>query len=157
MRILLLILATFILFGCAPKVIEPSSLNATLDIRKTPSLAVYDTLNERIMFYTYTAQEGKLLESSWGKVLPFRVEFMDMWVSGLGHDLRRLSDNNAETIHDALMYNARKLGLKSLHVSQKDYLIESEFARDMVDVITAYEEKMKRYENERDFFFLLKK
>lgn len=157
MRTLLLIFAGIILLGCAPKIIEPSSLNATINITKTPSLAVYDTLNERIMFYTYTLQEGKLLENSWGKVLPFRIDFMDMWVSGLGHDLRRLSDNNAQNIHDTLMYNARKNGLISLHVNQNDYLIESEFARDMVDVITAYEEKKKRYENDRDFFFLLKK
>lgn len=156
MRTFLLILFSFIFLGCAPKVIERSSLNASLDIRQTPSLAVYDTRSDRILFYTYTVSEGKLLESSWGKILPFRVEFMDMWVSGLGHDLRRLSNNHAETIHNALMYNAQKQGLISLHVSQNDYLLDTAFAHEMVDVITAYEERMKRYKNDRDLFIFPK-
>ena len=95
------------------------------------------------------------MQQTWGKILPFRVEFMDLWVTGLGHDIKRLTANHAEEIRPALMYNAKIQGLKTLHVNQKDYLIETDFAEQMVDVIEQYEEKMKRYERDRKFPFLL--
>jgi len=40
---------------------------------------------------------------------------------------------------------------KTLHVNQKDYIIDYEFARDMQSAIDRYEEKMKHYERDREF------
>lgn len=156
MRILSLIFLTFIFFGCAPKIVELSTLNPKINPIKTPNISVYDVPNERIVFYTFSQKEGVLMQTSWAKMLPFRVEFLDMWVSGLGHDLRRLSQNHAETIPDTLMYHAKQQGLISLHVNTQEYLLESSFAQEMVHVIEQYEEKMKRYERNREFPFLLR-
>lgn len=150
-----LLIISFFVSGCAPKAVDISTINPALTLQHATKVSVYDSDNDRILFYTFVLKDGTLMEESWGKLLPFRVEFMDMWVSGLGHDLRRLTNNNAETIKDALMYAAKKEGMKPLHVNQKDYIIHEAFAKDMVDVIKAYEEKMERYNKDREFPFPL--
>ena len=150
-----LLLTSFFLLGCAPKIVDLSTINPKITLQSPLETSVYDSENDRIVFYNFSLKDGVLLEKSWAKTLPFRVEFMDLWVSGLGHDLRRLTDNHAETIKDALMYGAQKEGMKTLHVNQKDYIIDIQFARKMVDAIKAYEEKMERYNKEREFPFLL--
>ena len=118
--------------------------------------SVYDTQNDRIVFYYFYTKEGKMMEETWAKTLPFRVEFMDLWVSGLGHDLRRLTGGKAETIKDALLFGASQQGMKSLHVNENDYILDKQFANDMVNIIRAYEEKMDRYNKDRDFPFLMR-
>ncbi len=153
--ILFVLLGLLFLTGCAPKEVNLASINPTLNLEKSLHVSVYDTDNDRIVFYTFFLKDGLWMEQTWGKVLPFRVTFMDLWVSGLGHDLRRLSDNQAENIHDTLMFGARQQGLKTLHVNQKDYLLDTTFAQEMVDVIKAYEEKMERYNKDREFPLLL--
>lgn len=140
-----------VFLGCAPKVVDTQKLNPAFSPIQMPRISTYDTHNDRIMFYEFSMQNGVLMERSWGKTLPFRVEFMNLWVSGLGHDLRRLSDNHAETIKDTLMYHAQKEGMQRLYIHQEEYIIENAFAKEMVDVIESYEEKMKRYENDRRF------
>lgn len=156
MRLVFFLFVSFLLIGCSPKIVDPKQFNPSFLPAKEPrTIAVYDSENDRIVFYDLTFQHETLLEKSWAKILPFRVEFMDLWVSGLGHDIRRLTNNHAETIKDALMYAAQKEGMKSLHVNQKDYIIETQFARAMVDAIKAYEEKMERYNKDREFPFLL--
>ena len=72
-------------------------------------------------------------------------------------DIKRLTDNNADNPRDALMYHARQKGFVSLHVNQEDYLLDNDFANKMVDLINAYEEKMRRYEKEREFPLILRK
>ncbi len=119
--------------------------------------SVYDTQNDRITFYYFYTKEGKMMEETWAKTLPFRVEFMDLWVSGLGHDLRRLTGGKAETIKDALMFGAQEQGMKSLHVNENDYILDKQFATEMVSIIRAYEEKMDRYNKDKDFPFLLRR
>lgn len=119
--------------------------------------SVYDTQNDRIVFYYFYTKEGKMMEETWAKTLPFRVEFMDLWVSGLGHDLRRLTGGKAENIKDALLFGASQQGMRSLHVNENDYILDKQFANDMVRIIRAYEEKMDRYNNDRDFPFLMRR
>lgn len=118
--------------------------------------SVYDTQNDRIVFYYFYTKEGKMMEETWAKTLPFRVEFMDLWISGLGHDLRRLTGGKAENIKDALLFGASQQGMKSLHVNENDYILDKAFANDMVRIIRAYEEKMDRYNKDRDFPFLMR-
>jgi len=145
------LIACLCFMGCAPKVVDRASLEKHIDVEHQPSITVYDSKNDTIVFYTFFKKDGILMEKSWAKMLPFRVEFMDLWVTGLGHDLRRLTQNEAETIKDALMYAAKKEGLKPLHVNQNDYIIEGVFAQEMVDAIESYEEKMRRYEKDKRF------
>lgn len=118
--------------------------------------SVYDTQNDRIVFYYFYAKDGKMMEETWAKTLPFRVEFMDLWISGLGHDLRHLTGGKAESIKDALLFGASQQGMKSLHVNENDYILDKQFADDMVRIIKAYEEKMDRYNKDRDFPFLMR-
>lgn len=141
--------------GCAPKIVDMATINPSIKPLPNQTLAVYDESMDAILFYEFSQKDGLLMQQTWGKILPFRVEFMDLWVTGLGHDIKRLTSNHAEEIRPALMYNAKKRGLESLHVNQKDYLIETDFAKQMVDVIEQYEEKMKRYERDKKFPFLL--
>ncbi|DAB37193.1 MAG TPA: hypothetical protein CFH80_00860 [Sulfurospirillum cavolei] len=150
-RLLLLCVTTlaFLLSGCASKEVNPASFNTSVNLLQAGEISVYDTKKDAILFYTYAQENGKLIESSSGKLLPFRVLFMDLWVTGLGHDLRRLTDNHAETIKDALMYAAEQKGMQPLHINQKEFIIDTKFAHDMVDAINAYEEKMKRYDRDR--------
>jgi len=153
----ILLFATFILSGCAPKEVNLASLNPVFKPTPNQTIAVYDPDLDTIMFHQFSLKDAVLVEQTWGKVLPFRVEFMDLWVTGLGHDLRRLTNGNAENIRDALMYNASLQGMQTLHVNQKDYIIDYEFARDMVSAIEHYEEKVKRYERDREFPYLLRR
>lgn len=153
----ILLFATFMFSGCAPKVVDLATINPVLSPTPNQIIAVYNPDRDTIMFHEFSLKNAVLVEQTWGKVLPFRVEFMDMWVTGLGHDLRRLSNGNAETIKDALMYDAGLQGMKTLHVNQKDYIINYEFARDMVTAINRYEEKIKRYERDREFPYLLRR
>lgn len=146
-----LFVLSFILLGCAPKIVDVALLNPSISVSQTPHISTYDTINDRIMFYEFSLQNGILVEKSWGKTLPFRVEFINLWVSGLGHDLRRLSDNQAETIKDTLMYHAQRQGMQRLFLNTHEYILENSFAKEMVDVIEAYEEKMKRYESDKRF------
>lgn len=152
---LILCLTLFLLSGCT-KPANLSLIQPQLAI-EGQEFSVYDTQNDRIVFYFFFMQEGKMMEKVWSKMLPFRVEFMDLWVTGLGHDLRRLTDGKAETIKDALMFGAQKEGMRSLHVNQNDYILDNQFAKDMVSAIKSYEDKMARYNNDRDFPFLLKR
>lgn len=154
---LLLLSLTFILSGCAPKEVNLASLNPTLKPMPNQIVAVYNPDQDTIMFHEFSLKNAVLVEQTWGKVLPFRVEFMDLWITGLGHDLRRLTNGHAETIKEALMYDASLQGMQTLHVNQKDYIINYEFARDMVTAIERYEEKMKRYERNREFPYLLRR
>jgi hypothetical protein len=146
----IILLGTLFFFaGCASKEVNPASFNTSVNLLQAGEISVYDTKKDAILFYTYTQENGKLIENSSGKLLPFRVLFMDLWVTGLGHDLRRLTDNHAETIKDALMYAAEQKGMQPLHINQKEFIIDTKFAHDMVDAINAYEEKMKRYDRDR--------
>jgi hypothetical protein len=154
---IILLFATFLLSGCAPKEVNLASINPVFKPMPDQTIAVYNPDQDTIMFHEFSLKNAVLVEQTWGKVLPFRVEFMDLWVTGLGHDLRRLTNGNAETIKDALMYNAGLQGMQTLHVNQRDYIINYEFARDMVTAIDRYEEKVKRYERDREFPFLLRR
>ena len=152
----LVIIALFI-SACAPKMVDIKSINPTIQLQNHQTLSVYEPKNDTIVFYEFFLKEGVWMSHTWGKMLPFRIEFMDLWITGLGHDIKRLTDNNADNPRDALMYNARQKGLISLHVNEKDYLLDSDFANKMVDFINAYEEKMRRYEKEREFPLILRK
>ncbi len=151
MRYTILLPFLFLLLGCAPKIVDINHFNPSIHFEQTNTIAVFDSDNDRIVFYNFTLQQGTLLEKSWGKVLPFRVEFMDLWVTGLGHDIKRLTNNHAQTIKDALMWAAQKEGMKPLHVKHYDYIIDRTFAKEMVGAIESYEEKMRRYEKDRRF------
>ncbi|KFL35029.1 MULTISPECIES: hypothetical protein [unclassified Sulfurospirillum] len=152
----LLLFATVMFSGCAPKEVNLATMNPALQPVPEQIVAVYDTDRDAILFYEFSLKNAVLVERTWGKVLPFRVEFMDLWVTGLGHDIRRLTNGNAETIKEALLYDAALQGMQTLHVNQKDYIIDYEFARDMQSAIDRYEEKMKRYERDREFPRILK-
>lgn len=143
----------FFLSGCAREA-NLSLIQPQITI-ENQHLSVYDTYNDRIVFYHFYVKDGKMMEETWAKTLPFRVEFMDLWITGLGHDLRRLTHNKAENIKDALMLGAQEMGMKSLHVNEKDYLLDNQFANEMVSVIRTYEERMERYERDRMFPLLL--
>lgn len=153
----LLLLVTLLLSGCATQanlsLLHPSIQAQNLD---NTNFSVYDTKNDRITFYQYYLKEGTLMERSWATRIPFRVSFMDLWVTGLGHDIKRITNNQAETIKEALMLKAQEKGMVELHPGQKDYLLDNTFAQDMSESIKAYEEKMKRYEYNRDLNLLLK-
>jgi hypothetical protein len=151
MRYTFLLLTLFLFLGCAPKVVDIKHFNPSISFEKIDTIAVYESDNDRILFYDFTLQNDILREKSWGKVLPFRVDFMDLWVTGLGHDIKRLTNNHAETIKDALLWAAQKEGMKPLHVTQHDYIIDVTFAKEMVDAIESYEEKMRRYDKDRRF------
>lgn len=152
----ILLFATFMLSGCAPKEVNLATINPVFKPMPNQIIAVYDPDRDTIMFHEFSLKNAVLVEQTWGKVLPFRVEFMDLWVTGLGHDVRRLTNGNAEELKNALMYNASLQGMQTLHVNQKDYIIGYEFARDMVSAIDRYEEKMKRYERDREFPYILR-
>lgn len=154
---LLLIFLALMLSGCAPKEVNLATINPVFKPIPNQIIAVYNPDQDTIMFHEFSLKNAILVEQTWGKVLPFRVEFMDLWVTGLGHDLRRLTNGHAESINDALMYSATIEGMQTLHINQKDYIINYEFARDMVSAIDQYEEKIKRYERDREFPFLLRR
>lgn len=146
----ILLFLMFIFSGCAPKEVNLATINPTLNVLQQETISVYDSDKDMILIYSFFIKEARLVERNWGKMLPFRVEFMDLWVTGLGLDLRRLTHNHAETIKDALMYGAAEEGMRTLHVNQHDYILDNKFATDMIDVINAYEDKMKRYERDRN-------
>lgn len=153
----LLLLVLFTLSGCAPKEVNLATINPVLQPMPNQTIAIYNPDQDTIMFHEFSLKNAVLVEQTWGKVLPFRVEFMDLWVTGLGHDLRRLTNGHAETIKDALMYDASLQGMQTLHINQRDYIIHYEFARDMVTAIDHYEEKIKRYQRDREFPYLLRR
>ncbi|AFL68875.1 hypothetical protein [Sulfurospirillum barnesii] len=156
MKYFLMLLSFIFLTGCAPKVVDLSTINPSIKPIAGESIAVYDESMDAILFYDFFQKETFLMQKTSGKVIPFRVEFMDLWITGLGHDIQRLTQGNAEEIRPALLYNAKQKGLKTLHVNQKDYIIETTFAHDMVDAIDRYEEKMRRYERDKRFPLLMK-
>lgn len=160
MRTLMTTLLLFVLFtlsGCAPKEVNLATINPVFKPMPNQTIAIYNPDQDTIMFHEFSLKNAVLVEQTWGKVLPFRVEFMDLWVTGLGHDLRRLTNGHAETIKDALMYDANLQGMQTLHTNQRDYIINYEFARDMVTAIDHYEEKIKRYQRDREFPYLLRR
>lgn len=148
---LICILIVALLTGCAPKVANLTLVNPQMLPVENKHISTYDSKNDLITFYHFYTKEGKLVVEEWSKILPHRVEYMNLWITGLGHDLERLTHKNANTIENALMYGARQQGMRSLHLGQNDYILDNSFAQEMVDVITAYEEKMKRYEKDLDF------
>ncbi|MEZ7933527.1 MAG: hypothetical protein QMB67_01300 [Sulfurospirillum sp.] len=154
---ILLFFLILIFSGCAPKEVNLATINPVFKPMPNQIIAVYNQDQDTIIFHEFSLKNAVLVEQTWGKVLPFRVEFMDLWVTGLGHDLRRLTNGHAETIKDALMYDAALQGMQTLHINQRDYIINYEFARDMVTAIDHYEEKIKRYERDREFPYLLRR
>ena len=150
-RFLLPFVFGFMVLGCAPKVVDVASLNPSVPILQQPRISTYDPIQEYIMFYEFSLEKGVLVERSWWKKIPFRIDSMALWTTGLGLDLRRLSNNHAETIHGALMYNAQKNGMTRLFLPREEYIIDTAFAQEMVDAIEAYEEKMRRYDRNWPF------
>lgn len=61
-----------------------------------------------------------------------------------------LQGGKAESIQDALMFGASEKGMISLHVNKNDYLLDNQFASDMVHIIRVYESKIVRYERDYD-------
>ncbi len=151
LRHFLLLILGFVFLGCAPKVVDVASLNPSIPILQIPKISTYDPAGKYILFYEFSLKEGVLVEKSWWKMLPFRVDSMALWTTGLGHDLRRLSDNHSESIEGTLMYNAQKNGMTRLFLQRDEYIIDTRFAEEMVDAIEAYEEKMQRYDNDWRF------
>ena len=151
MRYGFLLLTLFMFLGCAPKEVNLMTINPLIKPLPHQTIATYEPERDLILFYEFSLENTVLVERTWGKMLPFRVEFMDLWITGLGHDIKRITNNHAETINAALMYAAQKEGMRSLHVSQNDYIIDRDFAEKMVSAIDAYEEKMRRYEKDRRF------
>ncbi|MDD2383519.1 MAG: hypothetical protein PHN18_04970 [Sulfurospirillaceae bacterium] len=153
----LALVSLFLLVGCGVKEANLAIIAPQVLPLEGKEISVYDTINDRITFYNYVNKDGKLLEKSWSTILPFRITFMEMWASGLGHDLRRLSHNQAETVKDTLMYGAREKGMISLHKDKNDYILDNTFAHDLSDAIKAFEEQMRRYERNDDLPYILKK
>ena len=151
-----LLVALFLFSGCAPKAVDITTINPLLKPSPKQTIAVYEPDNDLILFHEFALENNQLVERITGKVLPFRVEFMDLWVTGLGHDIRHLTKGHAESIPDALMYAAKEKGMITLHTTKKDYIIEESFARDLITAINQYEEKMRRYERNRDFPILMR-
>lgn len=146
------IFIAFLLTGCV-KEANLALINPHFMPLEDKHISTYESKNDLITFYHFYTKEGKLVVEKWSKVLPHRVEYMNLWISGLGHDLERLTHKNASTIEKALMYGANQQGMQSLHVGQNDYILDNTFAKEMVDVITNYENKMKRYDEDREFPF----
>lgn len=149
---LITILITLLLTGCV-KEANLTRVNPQILPIENKHISTYDSKNDLITFYYFYTKEGKLVVEEWSKILPFRVEFMDLWITGLGHDLERLTHKNADTIEKALMYGAKQKGMVTLHVGTNDYILDNAFAQEIVDVINTYEEKMKRYDDDREFPF----
>lgn len=148
--VLLFIPLIFLLSGCAPKELTRASFNPSIDPVKIGKISAYNPKKDTLMVYSYTMQEGKIIEHvEAGRVLPFRIEFMDLWVTGLGHDLRRITQNHAETLKESLMYGAEQKGMQTLHVSEQDLILDNDFAAQILDAVRNYDDKMKRYERER--------
>lgn len=156
-KLTILLISIFLLNGCAPKQLDVASINPIFKLQDQQTISVYETKSETILFYHFFLENGVWMSRTWGKILPYHVNFTDLWITGMGHDLRRVTDNQAETLYDALIFGARQKGLISLHVNQEDYLLDVDFATKMVDIINAYEEKMRRYEKKREFPFLFQK
>lgn len=151
-RFLLLCLTTlaFILSGCAPKELTLASFNPAINPVKEGKISTYNPKRDTVMVYTYSQKEGKIIETiDAGKVLPFRIEFMDLWVTGLGHDLRRITNNHAETLKESLMYGAEQKGMQTLHVNEQDFILDNDFAQQILEAVRRYEDNMKRYERDR--------
>ncbi len=143
------LLALFFFSGCAPKEVNLASINPTINPIKEQRIATYDPDSDCISFYIFSEKDGKVYERTWGKMLPFRIDFMDLWSTGLGLDIKRITNGNADEPKSALMQNASLNGMKPLHNGQKDYIIDYEFARDVQTVLDDYEERMRRYEMRR--------
>ncbi len=153
-----LALVCLLLFaGCSAKEANLAVIAPQVLPLEGKEISVYDTKNERITFYSYVTKEGKLLEKSYATILPFRITFMEMWASGLGHDLRRLTHNQAETVKEALMVGAREKGMIVLHKGKEDYILDNTFAHEMSDAIKTFEERMKRYNRDDDLPYVLRK
>jgi hypothetical protein len=151
-RLLFLSLLPLMLFfsGCAPKELTLASFNPAINPIKEGKISTYNPKRDTIMVYTYTQKAGKIIETiDVGKVLPFRIEFMDLWVSGLGHDLRRITHNHAETLKESLMYGAEQKGMQILHVGDQDFVIDNDFAQQILEAVRRYEDNMKHYERDR--------
>ena len=137
--------------GCAPKVVDVATLNPNISVTHNPRISTYAPTQGFITFYEFSLKNGVLVENSWWKKVPTRIDFMPLWTTGLGHDIRRLTNNHAQTLEDALMYNAQQNGMTKLYMQNEEYILDNTFADDIVEAIDDYEEKIRRYDRDWPF------
>ncbi|MCD8478382.1 MAG: hypothetical protein LRY68_11300, partial [Sulfurospirillum sp.] len=69
--------------------VDIKSINPTIQLQNHQTLSVYEPKNDTIVFHEFFLKEGVWMSHTWGKMLPFRIQFMDLWITGLGHDIKR--------------------------------------------------------------------
>ncbi|MDD3323951.1 MAG: hypothetical protein PHN38_02350 [Sulfurospirillaceae bacterium] len=162
-KVTIILLCLFFITGCT-RVVSVQSINPKaigFELPKTDeqkiqtvlvgkSFVTYDTKDETITEHKYALKDGKLVVLEAVKIYPKDVEYMNKWVTGLGHELLRLSNQKADSIEGVLDDNAKKQGYIELHKGKKDFLIDKDFFEELKLIIDRYEETINRY-NRNDF------
>ena len=145
MRHAILCVLTFVFFlGCSAKV-DRSTLALS------PQEKTYHTYNAqeaKISSYFFNTQNDELSVRSFITYIPFDTDDqLYSPFSSVKTTLDRHTNYKAKTIQEAMVLHMKQRGDQRLFQDKEEYLIDNDFARDLIQDIKAYNDKMDRDNN----------
>jgi len=157
LTVVILALIPFLFFGCAQKV-NVASINGKIMYNKTGNIKTFlenktiNTYNKekgRITTYYFRDKNGDLVFFDTFIYVP--LDYSDQLYdpfSQVTWTLNRLTNYRAKTIEEALDENVKENGSIRLFKNKKEYIINNNFARDLIMSIREFNEMIERQEND---------
>jgi outer membrane lipoprotein-sorting protein len=151
------VLLSFFLLGCTQKVNvasinEKIMQNQTSDIKtflENKTINTYDKEKGKITTYYFKDKNGNLAFFDTFTYVPLDStdQLYDPF-SQVTWTLNRLTNYKAKTIEEALDENVKENGSVRLFNDKKEYIINNNFARDLIMSIKEFNEMIERQEND---------
>jgi len=156
------LLALFIIAlftGCSVK-IDPSSINQNILLKKgdnvtefldSKTYSTYDEKEEKITRYYFKNKNGQLEVRNDILFLPRypKADLYDVF-SGITFTIKKLTNNQARTIEEALIMEVKRNDFKRLYTDKQEYIIGNDFANELIYAIDKFNEMMEYREERRN-------
>jgi c-di-AMP phosphodiesterase-like protein len=147
-----LLTVLFLFSACSVK-LDPITLNSAIlqNISDTKTYSTYDQSEGKITQYFFKRKNGELEVRDAITYIP--MDYTDQLYSPFSQvtwTLKRLTNNRAKTIEEALDLEVAKYNYTFVFLNKNEYLIGNDFARDIIYSIDRFEEMIQRQEDRRD-------
>ena len=153
---LLILIAMVLLTGCSIKMdatfinkeILPKKSDNITEFLASKTYNTYDEKESKLTSYFFKEKEGKLAVTHVITYIPMdSTDQLYSPFSQVTFTLRRLTNNKANTIEEALVMEVKKNDFKKLFNNKKEYIIGNDFARDLKFSIKEFEDMIERQED----------
>jgi hypothetical protein len=147
MRYITIFLSLFLLYGCATKV-DTNTLAIPQNLIQK-EYYTYDAHEGKISAYFFSNKQGVLHVSSYITYIPFDIDdTLYSPFSSVKLTLDRYS--KADTIEEAMEESVQKNAQRKLFLNKSEYIVDRDFAFDLIREIQNYNKKQERDDRNKD-------